>query len=283
MAASDPDPGRDPLLRVLRGLIRPLVKTLISRGVTAPAFYRLLKKVYVEVAYDEFRIDETAPTDSRISLLTGVHRRDVRDILSDEDKTWETARRKTATFATVFGRWLATPEYQNEDGSPRTLARSGDEGRDFESLVRAVNRDIRPRTVLDELLRQGLVEETADGLLNIAKDAVIGPASEDHKMVFFASNVGDHLAAASENLLSETPPFLERAVFYNRLTGSSVDQIEQKARDLSQSVLEELNRDSKDLQDADRRTTDNTQRYRFGVYFYREGDTTDDSDETEGS
>ncbi|MEL6204443.1 MAG: DUF6502 family protein, partial [Pseudomonadota bacterium] len=84
-----PEPTPDPLLRVLRGLVRPLVRTLISRGVTAPAFYRLLKQVYVEVAHEEFRIDDAPPTDSRITLLTGVHRRDVRAILEAEDRREE--------------------------------------------------------------------------------------------------------------------------------------------------------------------------------------------------
>ena len=267
MTAGDPDP----LMRVLRGLVRPLVRTLIARGVTAPAFYRLLKQVYVEVAHEEFRLDGKPPTDSRITLLTGVHRRDVRDILNDADGAWEAARSKAAAFATVLGQWLARPELRDGSGRPMALPRSGAEGRDFESLVRSVNTDIRPRTVLDELLRQGLVEEDGEGLLRPTDGAVAGPSSDDHKVVFFAANVGDHLAAAAENLLSDKPPFLERAVFYNRLTGASVDRIEAQARALSQSVLEELNSESAALQQADRGSEDNGERYRFGVYFYREG------------
>ncbi len=266
------EPDSDPFLRVLSGLIRPLVRALIARGVTAPAFYRLLKKVYVEVAHAEFRIDDAPPTDSRVSLLTGVHRRDVRDILNDDGEAWEDTRRKTAVFATVLGQWLSRPELQGTDGRPMALPRAGADGADFESLVRSVNRDIRPRTVLDELLRQGIVEETGEGSLRLSDSAVMGPASDDNKVVFFAANVGDHLAAAAENLLSEEPPFLERAVFYTRLSPDSVDKIEAQARRLSQSMLEDLNRESHSLQDADRSRDDNHQRYRFGVYFYRDGD-----------
>ena len=54
------------------------MRALIAQGVTAPALYRLLKRLYVEVAEREFRLDGERPTDSRISLLTGVHRRDVK-------------------------------------------------------------------------------------------------------------------------------------------------------------------------------------------------------------
>ncbi len=265
------DPAPDPLLRVLRGLVRPLVRTLIARGITAPAFYRLLKRVYVEVADADFRIEEQPPTDSRISLLTGVHRKDVREIRASDEPSWEATRAKTATFATVLGQWMSRPDYADGDGRPRTIARSGEPGKDFDSLVESVSRDIRPRTVLDELTRQGLVRETGEGRLEIVADAVLGPSSDEHKIVFFAANVGDHLAAAAENLLSDAPPFLERAVFYNRLSEESVDRIEARARALSQGLLEELNREGGGLQAADRETGEGSERFRFGVYFYREG------------
>lgn len=266
----------DPLLRVLRGLIRPLVRTLIARGITAPAFYRLLKQVYVEVAAEDFRLDDTPPTDSRITLLTGVHRQDVKAIREGAAEPWEAARGKAAAFATVLGQWLARPGFVDDEGRPLPLPRSG-EGASFEALVRSVSTDIRPRTVLDELLRQGLVTESADGTVALTGEAVLGPGGggdDATKVAFFATNVGDHLAAAAENLLSESPPFLERAVFYNRLSGASVDRIEARARGLSQSVLEELNRESAALQQADRESDAGaeaaTERYRFGVYFYRE-------------
>ena len=269
----------DMFLRALRGLLRPLVRTLISRGISATAFYKLVKAVYVEVAKEDFQIDGKI-TDSRISLLTGVHRRDVKSILDNPDTVWEATRAKTATIATVLGQWIARPEYLTEAGAPKALPKTAAEGESFESLVRLVNTDIRPRTVLDELVRQGLVHETEDGLLQVADKAVLGPASEDHKLVFFASNVGDHLAAASENLLSETSPFYERAVFYNGLSAQSVDAIEASARARAQGLLEEINDTSSDLQKQDRKVKAPKERFRLGVYFYREAAPKEDRGES---
>ena len=258
------------MLLLLRGLMRPLVRTLISRGVTAPAFYKLLKSLYVEVAYEEFRLDGTAPTDSRVSLLTGVHRRDVRAILSDDDDAWKAARKKSATFATVIGQWMTRPEYQDEAGRPMSLPKTSDDGASFEALVRDINTDIRPRTVLDELMRQDLVHEGDAGLLTLSEAAFTGPASDDDKLVFFAANIGDHLAAASQNLLAQDAPFLERAVFYNQLSPGSVDQIEDQAGHLAQHMLETLNAQSSALHQTDHSATGPKERYRLGVYFYRE-------------
>jgi len=250
--------------------MRPLVRVFIQRGVTAPAFYKLLKRVYVDVAYSDFRLEGEPPTDSRVSLLTGVHRKDVKDILTSERNEWMEARAKTATFSTVLSRWLTLPEYQGEDGAPRALPRSSAEGLSFDGLVRAVNKDIRPRTILDELLRQEMVQLGEDGLLRVSQNAVLGDTPEDHKLVYFAANVGDHIAAAAENLSAETAPFFERAVFYNRLSTASVDDVEGNARQLAQAMLEELNAQSAVLQHADVEAGKTEERYRLGVYFYRE-------------
>ncbi|MEM9900516.1 MAG: DUF6502 family protein [Pseudomonadota bacterium] len=262
-------PDEDPFPRLLRGLLRPLVRTFIARGLTAPALYRLLKRIYVEVAHEDFRIGDDPPTDSRISMMTGVHRRDVRTFLDEGDAGWEETRRRVATFATVLGQWLARTDTTDAQGRPLPLPRAAERGVSFEALVRDVSTDIRPRTVLDELLRQGVVEEGEDGLLRVAEGAAAGPGAEEDKLVFFAANVGDHIAAASENLLADAPPFYERAVFYTRLTDASLDAVEALAREKAQSLLEEINRESAAVQAADRAAPDNTGRYRLGVYFYR--------------
>lgn len=265
----------DSFINALSGLMRPLVRTLIRRGVTAPAFYKLLKAVYVDVAHRDFRLEGQAPTDSRVSLLTGVHRKDVRDILSSDEASWLETHQKTATFSTVLSRWMTLPEYQTADETPRPLPRTSTNGLSFEGLVRAVNKDIRPRTVLDELLNQGLVSEGPDGMLSVAPDAKLGDTPDAHRLAFFASNLGDHIAAASENLAADQPPFYERAVFYNRLAPGSVDAVEERARGLAQAMLEDLNAQSAQLQQADGGQTDGLERYRLGVYFYREKADTD--------
>ena len=150
--------------------------------------------------------------------------------------------------------------------------RSAEAGESFEALVRTINTDIRPRTVLDELLRQALVVETEEGLLEISEAARNGPASDEDRLVFFATNVGAHVAAAAENLMAETPPFFERAAFYNSMTPEAIDQIEARARDLSQGVLEALNQESQQLRDQTPAPGEATERYRLGNYFYRETD-----------
>jgi len=269
MASNDQTATSDAFLRVLRGLLRPLVRTMIARGLTAPVIYALLKRIYVEVAHETFSLEGKPLTDSRVSLLTGVHRKDIRTIRAESDDGASDARRKSALLATVVGQWMSHPDFTNTDGTPRALPRAAEDNTSFEALVQSISKDVRPRTVLDELERAGFVT-TQDDLLHLNAETIVGTANPSDKEVFFAANVGDHLAAATENLLSDAPPFFERSVFYNQMTPDGVDEIEAAARAQSQTMLEEINRQSSAAHRRDKETGGPRQRYRLGIYFYRE-------------
>ncbi|MEM9061103.1 MAG: DUF6502 family protein [Pseudomonadota bacterium] len=267
--------GSNVFAKGVQSVLRPLVRALIAQGVTAPALYRMIKRIYVEVAEEDFSLDAARQTDSRISMLTGVHRGDVRAFRSDDAPAADAAQEKTTTLALVVGRWLADPKTRDGEGKPLPLPRTSEAGPDFDALVRSVSTDIRPRTVLDELLRQGLVSQT-DDLIKLRADAFLGPTDPDQKVIFFAENVGDHITAAVDNLLADEPEFMERAVFYNRLTAGSVDTLEEEARELAGTALVRLNELAHLHQIEDLDAPDGTHRFRFGVYFYREDEAASD-------
>ncbi len=255
--------------KALRGLLRPLVRALIAQSVTAPAFYRIVKRTFVDVAEDELG---AAASDSAISLATGVHRRDVKAMRQPETSDEDKERQNFSMLATVVGRWLSDPKLLDANGEPKTLSRSGVDG--FDRLVEEVSRDIRPRAVLDELVRQGVARvENTRVMLDPA--ALVGSANLDQKLHFFSLNVGDHMSAAVENLLAENPPFLERAVFYNMLTQDSVTKIEAETRTVWIDALRRINAFARSLQVQDAGRANATQRFRFGVFFYAQDERVD--------
>ncbi len=270
MATSTPDQRADAFMKSVAGLLRPLVRALIAQGVTAPALYRLVKRIYVDVAEQDYRLADEPPTDSRISMLTGVHRRDVREFRRGGGGETAETRQKVTTIATVLGHWLASAETTDADGQPLPLPRSAKAGPSFDAMVEAVSRDVRPRTVLDELLRQNLVELDGQDRVCLRSDAFLGPADLEQKIFFFSENVGDHIAAAVDNLLTDEPAFMERAVFYNRLMPDSVDEIETTARRLGGELLVEVNKMANERQAEDVALPGSTERFRLGVFFYRE-------------
>jgi hypothetical protein len=267
-----PDPFTKSSLfeQAVRAILRPLVRALIAQGVTAPAFYRIIKQTYVEVAADAAG---SATTDSQVSVMTGVHRRDVKTLRAANVGEDASVARKSSTLATVVGRWITQPDLSTPNGDPRPLPRSAVTPPSFDHLVQSVSRDIRSRAVLDELERQSIITLDADGLIHLNPAALVGPADLDQKLHFFSENLGDHMNAAVENLLADGPsPFLERAVFYNHLSKTSVAAIEQDVLSIGIKALQDINSRAAHLQDADKNDPDATQRFRFGVFLYSDDD-----------
>lgn len=259
------------LIRVARLLLRPLARALLAEGMTAPAFERLARTAFVEAAEAEIARAGRKPTVSAISLMTGVHRRDV-NTLRDPDRQAEDAlRERAAVLATVIARWLAAPGFTDAKGGPAPLSPHG-EGASFDALCASVSRDVRPRAIRDELERQGLVEADGEGRLHLLEGALRGPADREQALIFLAENVGDHIAAGAENLAAETPRHVERALFYNRLSPASAEELAAAARREAQRSLTRLNRLAHRLQGRDASEPSNRARFRFGLYVYRDGD-----------
>ena len=63
------------LLGTLRKVLKPCVRLLLTHGITYTQMLEELKRVFVQVADEEFVINGKRQTDSRITLLTGVHRK----------------------------------------------------------------------------------------------------------------------------------------------------------------------------------------------------------------
>lgn len=271
MQDQDPFSQSGQFARAVRGILRPLVRALIAQNVTATTFYRIVKQTYVEVAAEMLGPDAT---DSRVSVVTGVHRRDVKEFRTSQSDDVDAHRKKVSTLSTVVGRWLSHPDYTDAQGQPVAIPRSADAGPSFEALVTSVSRDVRPRTVLDELTRQNIlaVEDTKVRLL---LNGLVGPADMDQRLHFFSHNLGDHMNAAVDNLLSETPAHLERSVFYNNLDAGALDEIEQVARAQATETLLALNALAANRQAAASDDPDATHRFRFGVFFYKEDEQAD--------
>ena len=62
----------------VKRVLRPIIKLMLANQLTYTFAIDLLKTLYVEIAEHDFALDGKPQTDSRISLISGVHRKDVR-------------------------------------------------------------------------------------------------------------------------------------------------------------------------------------------------------------
>lgn len=258
------------LVMALKRLLRPLVRLLLSFSVQYPYLANLLKLTYVEVATREFPLDDRPQTDSRISLLTGIHRQDVKR-LRGEMVADAPPPPVVSLGAQLVSRWLGEAAYLDAKGRPKPLPRQAAQGGEasFERLVQTVNTDIRPRVVLDEWMRLGVAELDKQDRVVLRTEAFVPAHGMEEKLFYFGKVIHDHLAASEHNLTSGQPPLLDRCVYFDQLTEQSAQQLAEYARSLAGEAMQALNRKALELQEADAAKADATNRINFGLYFYR--------------
>ncbi|QPF71997.1 hypothetical protein G8A07_03000 [Roseateles sp. DAIF2] len=260
----------DCVLRVMR----PLARLLIRHGVSYPAFAQALKTEFLAAARQELQERDMPQTDSALSLLSGVHRRDVRTLSrppaeARPAQAEEEEEPPLGLAAQVVARWLHEAEYLDEAGAPRALPRGGEAG-GFDKLVAAVSQDVRPRAVLDELLRLGAVTQDADGRVELQADGFAPRQGLEEMGWLFSANLHDHAAAASLNLQGGHN-FLEQSIFVDEITQDSAERLHKVAQQAWRQAFKTVMHEAQTRFDADARDAtpeQRNQRARFGVYFY---------------
>jgi hypothetical protein len=256
----------------LLSILRPLVRYLIGRGWTYPALSELLKTLYVAEAETHYGEGPETVTDSRISLLSGIHRKDVKRLRAELRKASETPglRRSAGLAARVVASWVSSPRYLDARKRPKPLPFSAREGLSFEKLVRETRADMRPNVILDEMVRVGVAEVGEDNRVRLLRNAYVPDLPRD-KVAYLGDNVSDHLQSALHNLTGLGNPFLERAVYYELIAPEEIDQLRPALFRLSEEFLQEINRKVMPLNAAAiRRREPHGRRMRLGVFYYED-------------
>ena len=259
-------------LREATGILEPLAVWAIRNGVAYPAFAEMLKTVFLEAARAELSHAGAAVTQSALSLLSGVHRKDVRTLSAGE--TPRRAQPRPSVPSQVYTHWLADKRWRDRRGRPRPIPRTGESG-SFEALCRSLSNDVHPRAVLDELLRLGQVSLKGDLVIPLVKSFV--PTNDIEELTaIFAANVADHISAAVSNLTAQKPRFLEQSVYADGLRPESVEELHAEGRAAWARAFQILVTKARERVEHDR-GTDGNERVRFGVYFYCESAPTENA------
>lgn len=272
-ASGAPTPA---LTRAVKQLLRPLVGLLLDNGLTYSWLTKVLKMIYVDVAESEFGLEQKPQTDSRISLLTGVHRKDVRKLRSEDKENFDPPA-SIFIGAQLVAIWTTNERFLDTSGRPAPLPRlsSNVENADassFENLVTLVSKDIRPRAILDEWLRLGAVSLDQDDRVCLEIDAFIPAKGFDEKAFYLGKNVHDHMAAARSNVQSTEPPFLERSVYYDQLSEASIAELADLSEKEGMALLKKLNKRALQLQKQDIKSKNTGKRMNFGLYYFSDKD-----------
>jgi len=257
------------LVKAVTLLCKPLIRLLIEKGMTFPQFRELMKELYVEVAAEHFSLDSIKPSDSRIFVLTGVHRKDIKRIREQASHASQQVTSTASLSGEIVARWTSMQDYLDNKGKPRQLLKSG-KGNEpgFEQLVCSVSKDVRPRVILDEWLRLNIVR-VKDEYVVLNQSAFVTNKEFNEMAYYLGHNVHDHLASCVNNMLVEDEPMLERSVYYASLTQDSVNKLRALASKKGNELLQHVNKQAISFYDADRQKAEATYRMRLGVYWYQ--------------
>ena len=260
------------IANALKRVFRPFVKLMLANNLTYTFAIDVLKTLFVEVADQDFTIDNKRQTDSRISLMSGVHRKDVKRLRELHPDVEDVMPGNVSLGSQLIALWNANPAFVDADGLPKPLPRFASDNADasFESMVRSLSTDIHPRAVLDEWLRLGVARLDEDNFVHLTTDMFIAQEGFDEKVYYFGHNLHDHASAAVSNVIGQRPGFFERCVHYDQLSQQSLMAIADFAQKQGMKALRGVNKVADEAAMGDKSAKNANMRMTYGVYFYSE-------------
>jgi hypothetical protein len=226
------------LATALIRLLRPLARILLSNGVAFDAFVDVAKRAYVDVAMRDFEIPGKKQTISRVSVLTGLTRKEVQRVLHEPSDAEADTSERYHRAARVIGGWRRDRKFRTSAGKPQDLAFDG-VSKSFAELVRRYSGDMPPRAVLDELLRVGAVRRMSNGRLRLLVPAYVPRSSNVDKIGILGADAADLIHTINHNLEhSGREPRFQRKVMYDNLPAEAVEEFRRLSAAQSQQLLE---------------------------------------------
>ena len=145
-------------------VLRPIAKILLRYGIGFREFAEVAKTAFVDVASSEYGIRGRPTNISRVAVMTGLTRKEVRRLRDKIENGHHSLVVKTTPLATVLHRWTSEEEFLDDTGRPSILPFAGSDG-SFTNLVKRFGGDIPPGAMRTELKRVGAIEEDDEGNL----------------------------------------------------------------------------------------------------------------------
>ena len=230
------------LVQSIIKILRPLIRILLKNGVSYGTFSDIAKWVYVETASSDFGIKSRKPSISRISVLTGLSRKEVKRVKELPVPAETEYAEQYNRAARVVAAWRREAEYSDPKGNPMVLPILG-EGPTFAELVKKFSGDLPHRAILDELVNAGMVEKTDDNRVRLLNRSYIPGKNQGMKFHILGTDVSNLISTIGHNLSAdESQRFFQRKVSYDNLPREILPVFHSMAALSSQKLLEDLDK-----------------------------------------
>lgn len=193
-------------------VLRPVVRILLRYGIGYKEFAEVTKTVFVDIASSDFGLRGRPTNISRVAVMTGLTRKEVRRLRDKVDVGDNSISVKCTPLADVLHQWHAQPEFTDSSGNPLVLPFSGGE-KSFTTLVRKYGGDIPAGAMRTEMKRVGVVLEDDSGSLKVVGRA-FRPDSDHENLVTLLVHGAYSLLS---NIQHNTAPDRSEATWANRV------------------------------------------------------------------
>ena len=259
-----PERIQETLSQAVLAILRPLVRILLRNGIAYGSFAELAKKVYVDVAYEEFVPEGKKQSISRVSALTGLTRKEARRLHELEHTDQDSSAQRYNRAVRVISGWVNDADFHDASGRPADLPVEGP-GACFATLVRKYSGDVTTQSMLAVLTLASSVEKAGDKVRLIQHAFVPGNDAVD-KLAILGTDTAELIATIDHNLVNDEPRRrFQRKVSDHQVSADAVPEFRALASKKSQALLEEF-----DAWLARHKAADGEQgQYvSLGIYFY---------------
>ncbi len=99
-------------------ILKPLIRVLLRNGMSYGTFADIAKRQYIEVALNEFPVEGRKQSVSRVSVITGLTRKEVSRVVALDQAEDDKASDRYNRAARVVAGWRRDPDFLNRRGQP---------------------------------------------------------------------------------------------------------------------------------------------------------------------
>ena len=267
------DSVKQTLLEAYRVLMGPLVRILLRQGISIAEFSEVIKAVYVEVALKDFKVSGRKATRTRIAVMTGLTRKEVKRVIDEVARERFELKTGVNRLTRVLVGWHTDPDFTGPYGMPLELryeaAVPGEPT--VSELVKRHSGDMSPRSIIDELIRVSAVKETEAGWYRVLRRDYIPEAQGVYNFERTGGVVRNFVNTIDFNMTKSAPGkgrFERQAIADDGIRKQDVTLFDQYLRERCQVLLEEIDNWLTKLPKPDPKKGEEVIRTGVGVYHY---------------
>jgi len=232
---------QEALVRAAAAALRPYGRRMLEAGVTFGQLEAHLRELFVEIAEHAIAQSGATPTDSRISIVTGINRKEVRRIRAlDRTAAPQTFRR--SLVASLVSRWMSDPRATDASGRPRPLPYDARRGPSFVGLARKTTADLHPRALLDALIGAGAAVLREGDVVALTRTAYVPQRGRPEALAMLADDPPELIETMLHNVLGHAEEArLQQKLSYDNIGSDGLARLRTALRREAERFLKRAN------------------------------------------